>query len=368
MTQQHINLGTPPNGTDGDTNRTAWGKTEANFNELFGRPIASGKNLLINGSFDVWQRAVSSLASASARYVADRWGVAGSASTIAVSRQTFAVGQSDVPGSPAAFHRAVVASVAGASNYAVMYQKIEGMRTCAGQAVTLSFYAKADAPKNIAMEMVQGTGTGGSPSGGAVGIGARKFALTTAWQKFTATVPLPSAAGATLGTDGNDFLMLQFFMDAGSSFNSRTDNLGQQSGTFDIAQVQVEAGELATAFERRPLGIEVQLCQRYFEKSYDVATYPGASAFRGRVSIFVASSATGLASQVSTPFKVIKRALPAVVVYADNTGTANRVSQDDGSNVTPTVVQVGETGFYVSWVNTAGRYGGSYHYTADAEL
>ncbi|HEY1138769.1 MAG TPA: hypothetical protein VGE88_00985 [Lysobacter sp.] len=35
MTQQHINLGTPPAGTDGDTNRTAWGKTEANFSELY---------------------------------------------------------------------------------------------------------------------------------------------------------------------------------------------------------------------------------------------------------------------------------------------------------------------------------------------
>jgi hypothetical protein len=35
MAQQHINTGTPPSGTDGDTNRTAWGKAEANFNELY---------------------------------------------------------------------------------------------------------------------------------------------------------------------------------------------------------------------------------------------------------------------------------------------------------------------------------------------
>ncbi|HEY1140084.1 MAG TPA: hypothetical protein VGE88_07755 [Lysobacter sp.] len=35
MTQQHINLGTAPAGTDGDTARTAWVKAESNFNELY---------------------------------------------------------------------------------------------------------------------------------------------------------------------------------------------------------------------------------------------------------------------------------------------------------------------------------------------
>ncbi|HYG07649.1 MAG TPA: hypothetical protein VD865_14755 [Stenotrophomonas sp.] len=36
MAQQHIIIGTPPAGLDGDTGRVAFEKTEANFNELFG--------------------------------------------------------------------------------------------------------------------------------------------------------------------------------------------------------------------------------------------------------------------------------------------------------------------------------------------
>ncbi|GAP66836.1 hypothetical protein MBSD_n2151 [Mizugakiibacter sediminis] len=35
MAQQHINQGTPPAGTDGDTNAVAWAKAEANFTELY---------------------------------------------------------------------------------------------------------------------------------------------------------------------------------------------------------------------------------------------------------------------------------------------------------------------------------------------
>ncbi len=35
MAQQHINLGTPPQGVDGDTDRQAWVKAEANFTDLY---------------------------------------------------------------------------------------------------------------------------------------------------------------------------------------------------------------------------------------------------------------------------------------------------------------------------------------------
>ena len=72
-------------------------------------------------------------------------------------------------------------------------------------------------------------------------------------------------SGKTLGTDNNDYLTLVFWFDAGSDYNSRTNSLGQQSGTFDIAQVQLEAGSVATPFEMRPVGVEFQLCQRYYQ-------------------------------------------------------------------------------------------------------
>lgn len=234
--------------------------TDLGYAELLG----GLKNRIINGNFDIWQRGTILSAATGLRFLADRWHTIGDGSTCAPSRQSFTLGQTDLPGEPLYFHRVVVASSAGANNRARCQQLIEGVRTFAGQTATLSFYAKADAAKNIAVEFVQNFGTGGSPSSIVLSIGVTTVALGTTWAKYTITVAIPSIAGKTIGTDRNDCLEIGFWFDAGSDFNARTNSLGQQSGTFDIAQVQLEPGSIATAFEQRPLGLEEGLCRRYF--------------------------------------------------------------------------------------------------------
>ena len=228
-----------------------------------GGPLAGFRNAIINGNFDIWQRGTSFSGD---QYGADRWVNARNGSTATQSRQAFALGQTDVPNEPEYFARTVVSSVAGASNSSILLQRLEGVRTFAGQTATLSFYAKADAAKNIAVEFEQFFGAGGSPSATVDAIGVTTCALTTSWQKFEVTVTFPSITGKTLGTGGGDFLSVNFWFDAGSDFNARTNSLGQQSGTFDIAQVQLEAGSVATPFERRPVGTELALCQRYHNR------------------------------------------------------------------------------------------------------
>ena len=222
-------------------------------------PLAGFRNAIINGNFDIWQRGTSGTTS----YVADRWAGGATGSTIAQSRQAFSLGQTDVPNEPTYFHRTVVTSSAGASNFSILSQLVEDVRTFAAQTVTLSFWAKADASKNMAVEFQQVFGTGGSPSTAVSSLGVTTCALTTSWKKFSVVLTLPSISGKTLGSDNNSNLRLNFWFDAGSSFNSRTSSLGQQSGTFDLAQVQLEAGPVATPFERRPFGAELQLCKRY---------------------------------------------------------------------------------------------------------
>ena len=237
-------------------------------------PVAGFKNRIINGNFDFWQRGTSLAAGAgSERYLADRFATNSTGSTCAPSQQSFTLGQTDVPNNPTYFHRTVVASVAGANNFAVLNQYIEDVRTLAGQQITVSFWAKADASKSIAVEFLQNFGSGGSPSTTVTGIGSTKIAITTSWQKITVTATLPSISGKTIGTDANSSkLQLAIWFDAGSNFNSRTGTLGQQSGTFDIAQVQLEQGPIATTFEQRDTGTELQMCQRYYYQttsSYD---------------------------------------------------------------------------------------------------
>lgn len=222
------------------------------------------RNKIINGNFDIWQRGTSQTLTGYGSD--DRWNNDHVGSTKTTSRQTFTLGQTDVPNSPKYWSRTIVTSVANPANYSLKFQRVEDVSSLSGQTITLSFWAKADATKNIAVEFVQNFGTGGSPSAAVTGIGVTTCALTTSWQKFTITTTLPSISGKVLGTNNNDALQVTFWFEASSSFNARTNSLGQQSGTFDIAQVQLEAGTVATPFEQRPVGLELSLCQRYYQQ------------------------------------------------------------------------------------------------------
>lgn len=286
--------------------------TNKTLTSLNGGPLAGFRNAIINGNFDHWQRGTSLSAATGNRFLADRWRSGSDGTTIAPSRQAFAPGQTDVPNEPTYFHRNVVSSSAGAGNNAIFIQKIEGVRTLAGQTATLSFYAKADAAKNIVVEFVQNFGTGGSPSAEVNAIGVATLALTTTFQEFTVTAAIPSIAGKTIGTDGNDTLSVFVWFDAGSNFNARTNSLGQQSGTFDIAQVQLEAGSVATPFERRPVGVELALCQRYFQRY-------------GNASFRTSAASGGLDMRLSHNYNTVMRATASVSLSSGSTVNATTV-------------------------------------------
>ena len=219
------------------------------------------KNVIINGDFDVWQRGTGAFTTSV--YTADRWKASFTGGTQSVTQQAFTLGQTDVPNEPKYYFRNIVTTSVGASNFHYLSQRVEDVRTFAGQTVTLSLYAKADASKDVAIEFVQNFGTGGSPSSSVFFIGVTTLSLTTSWQKFEVTVSIPSISGKTLGSNNDDHLELRIYFDAGSAFDPQTNSLGNQSGTFDIAQVQLEKGSQATAFEKRSYGEELALCQRY---------------------------------------------------------------------------------------------------------
>jgi hypothetical protein len=223
------------------------------------------KNYIINGNFDIWQRAITQ--NSSGVLSDDRWNSTRSGgTTITQYQQPFQNGQTAVPNNPQYYSRTTVVSGTATNSTSQKFQKIENVLLSSGVMFTLSFYAKADTNKNIAVDFWQNFGTGGTPSADVSGIGVTTFNLTTAWQKFTKTVKYPSITGKTLGTGGNDGFGLSFWYSAGSTLNSRTNTLGLQNGSFDISQIQLEVGSSATSFEYRPLGMELLLCQRYYEE------------------------------------------------------------------------------------------------------
>ena len=222
--------------------------------------VAALKNKLINGGFDLWQRGTSFATPSDGTYGPDRWTMWPKAgNTLTFSRQAFTLGQTDVPGEPAYYFR--MDKTAGAGGNPEVRHRIEDVRTFAGQTATASFYAKASAARNLLIEPLQSSGSGGSGSGAPTG---QNVALTTSWQKFTLTFDVPSISGFTLGT--GHYLTFRFRWNDTSN------------GTIDVARVQFEKGSVATEFENRHLGVELALAERYYQKTFPYDTAPAQNA------------------------------------------------------------------------------------------
>lgn len=225
------------------------------------------RNKIINGGFDIWQRGPTPPYGND--YTADRWlgQLSGMGINWLATRQAFTAGNAISGQEPPYFLRQTVTSAGfdGASTYISFEQRIEDVRTCAGQNMSVSFYAKSNSgTKNLGIDLYQNFGTSGSTS--VQGIGAKKVTLTTSWQKFTITTIVPSISGKTV--NANSYLALRFWLSAGTDYNAYNGSLGyQETGTFDFWGVQVEQNLQPTPFEQRPIGVELALCQRYYYQS-----------------------------------------------------------------------------------------------------
>ena len=232
---------------------------------------AAGKNKIINGDFTINQRAFTSNTTSGA-YNFDRWlqTNGGTSGTLTITPQTFTPGAAPVSGyEGSTFIQCITAAGANTDTYALFSQRIEDVRTFAGQTATVSFWAKATSgtPK-IAIETEQLFGSGGSPSS-AVTTAGGTATLSTSWARYSVTVSVPSISGKTIGTTANtSSLSINLWLSAGSSFASRASSIGLQNATFQIWGVQVEDGSVATAFNTATGTIQGELaaCQRYYWK------------------------------------------------------------------------------------------------------
>lgn len=152
-----------------------------------------------------------------------------------------------------------------------------------------------------------------------------------------------------------------------------------------ITNVQVEAGELSTVFEKRPLVVELGLCQRYYEKSYNLNTVPASSTAKGCHLIYCATSDGGSTNWVAgnIPFKIVKRndiwtgtyysisGTPSVLSYRDaNSGQFSDYTESPTPSASNTVFGlVSESGYAYNFqlnAQTSRTY--AYQWTVDNEL
>jgi hypothetical protein len=215
---------------------------------------AAGKNKIINGDFSVWQRSTSATVTSENYLAPDRFRstyVAGGA-TVTWSQQTFTPGAAPVAGYEGQYFSRIAATSGSGTTVIGINQRIEDVRTFAGQTATISFWAKADSTRNATILMLQFFGSGGS---GDVTVLNTTQALTTSWTRYSFTTSVPSISGKTIAA-GSYLVPFIYY------------NTGQASGSpqLDIWGVQLEAGSVATAFQTATGTIQGELaaCQRYY--------------------------------------------------------------------------------------------------------
>ena len=271
------------------------------------------KNRIINGEMRIDQRnnGASVTVSGTGGYTLDRWSPqrAGALSNFTCVRSTTA---------PIGYTNSMLFTMGTgvtptSTDYAYFSQNIEGFNTADlgfgttnAATVTLSFWVRSSV-----------TGTFGAGlrnlSGGRCYIAPYTINSANTWEQKTVTI-----AGDTSGTwptDNSIGIRVDFDLGVGPN-NSTTGGTWQSvngfgltggtklaatsGATFYITGVQLEAGTVATPFERRDYGRELMMCQRYYESVYlSVNTY--AAQWTG-VEFF----------GVGVPFKTTKRVAPTI--------------------------------------------------------
>ena len=282
--------------------KSAYDLAASAYAPAFTNNFYAGKNKIINGAFNVWQRGTSITPSAGvSTYTADRFFVVMPAGST-ISRQPFTAGTAPVAGYEGQYYMNTVIT-ANAQNYEAG-QKIENARTFAGQTVTFSFWARSTVgAQTMNVLLQQNFGTGGSPSATTDGTlissstGNAQYTPTGTWTRYYFTYSLASVAGKTFGTNDNSFLLVRPFQYTATTTNT----------SLDIWGVQVEAGSTVTPFQTATGTIQGELaaCQRYF---YFQTNGSGGKA------VGMAAMITTTQVRTVVPFPVTMRTTPTAVV------------------------------------------------------
>ena len=234
------------------------------------------RNRIINGDMRIDQRNAGAAVTVNAAYPVDRFLVGNNTDGVFSAQQDSSA--------PVGFTTSVKFTTTTAdgtltTTQALQFQqRIEGTNvadlgwgTANAKTVTLSFWVRSSL-----------TGTfGGSLRNSDVN---RSYPFTytisvaDTWEYKTVTIP-GDTSGTWLTTTGNG-LSVTWGLGAGpdrsgtaGAWNSNNNGsatgavsvIGTLNATWYITGVQLEVGSVATEFERRPYGTELQLCQRYYQ-------------------------------------------------------------------------------------------------------
>jgi hypothetical protein len=245
--------------------------------------VKSNQNVVINGAFNIWQRATSFTSIANQAYFADRFKYVKSGAMVHdISRST------DVPTVAEAgrlFNYSALidcttpdASI-GASDVCGVSQVVEGYNflPLAQKVITISFWVKATKAGVYCVSLANSIADRSI---------VKEYTIDAAntWERKTLTFAASPSAGTWNYIDGAG-LQIFFTLAAGSNYQGAADSwqsanllatsnqvngCDSASNNFRICGVQLESGNIATPFNSITIQEELQLCLRYYERYLDI--------------------------------------------------------------------------------------------------
>jgi len=247
-----------------------------------GGQLAGLRNKIINGDMRVAQYGTASVnLTSTSQFRADRFAAVSAGTT--PPTVSFGFSTDGSVSTSSGRHLFMQVSVAkgtlDAGNTTLLLQNIEGLNTAdllygtaSAKTITVSFRARI---QNLASAVI-GVSIRNSTNN-------RSYvAPVTITSANTYSVTIPGDTSPTWLTDTTGVgLRLTFCIGSGSTFtaptasewqdgnyvatSTTTNTTGTATATFSISDVQLEVGTVATPFEQRPIGMELALCQRYFQ-------------------------------------------------------------------------------------------------------
>ena len=284
-------------------------------------PYVAGKNFIINGGFDIFQRSTFTSQTASA-YSLDRW-YAGIGGTVTVTQQT--------TGAPVGSQYCMRVAYNAASSFGNQFQALESANATAlaGQTVTATVLVRANASwaatssQALTFE-VQKNSTANTLVGGTwstisstsiAGASISTGTSPSSWTKLTVTCAIPNDGTA-----------------AGIRVRIGESVVGPSGAYWEMAQCQLEQGSVATPFARAggSIGGELALCQRYLPALNGGAWLNGyshstsSSYFTFAFNVTPRTAPTGITASAASNFTVYNGSATS--------GAATGVAFDGGNN------------------------------------
>lgn len=364
--------------------------TTVNVSNMVPDVALSNRNLVINGAMNVAQRGTSftGIGGSAGTYSCDRWRHGFTATTARVTLSQ----DSNAPNGFAKSLKVAVTTAEASLNAASgcgISQPIEGQNlqqlakgTADAKQVTVSFWVKTNKTGTYQFEFQDADNSRNQ---------VLSYTVNSADTWEYKTVTFDADTTGAFDNDNNASAYLQWFLFGGTNYTSGTvqstwgsrsnanlmspsmPNLADSTSNYwQITGVQLEVGSVATPFEHESFGQTLAKCKRYYQKSYDLNTFSGATVAGGQY-LAQRFNSTDRYFVLNKAFPVEMRNAPTLTLY-DRAGNTASINEYNSSTTLVSIASISGTtqkviGTYLdnnSGSGTDNVHG--FHFTADAEL